>query len=76
MRGTRYQAFKNASISVLLGVVVMRCISFPDTAAMVFMGYLVAQVTWVMLITYDEIVRQRRKGRTPRHWRTATHKGK
>lgn len=61
MKGTRYQRFKNAAISILMGIVIMRCITFPDAASMVFIGYLVAQVTWVMLITYDEIVRQRRR---------------
>lgn len=52
---------KNAAISVLLGIVMMRCVTFPDTASMLFMGYLVAQVSWVALITYDEIVRQRKR---------------
>lgn len=52
---------KNAAISVLLGIVTMRCVTFPDTASMLFMGYLVAQVAWVALITYDEIARQRKR---------------
>lgn len=61
MKGSRYQSFKNAAISVLMGIVIMRCITYPDTASMFFIGYLVAQITWCVLVTYDEIVRQRRR---------------
>lgn len=62
MRGTRRDRFKNAAISILAGIVAMRSFVFPDTAAMLCIGYVVVQVTWVALITYDEILRQRRAG--------------
>ena len=62
MRGTKRDRRKNAAISILAAIVVMRCFTYPDTAAMLCIGYVVVQVTWVALITYDEILRQRRAG--------------
>jgi hypothetical protein len=62
MKGTRRDKFKNAAISILSAIVVMRSFVYPDTAAMLCIGYVVVQVVWVALITYDEILRQRRAG--------------
>lgn len=62
MRGKKRDRMKNAAISILAAIVVMRSFIFPDTAAMLCIGYVVVQVTWVALITYDEILRQRRAG--------------
>ena len=62
MKGTRRDKFKNAAISILAAIVVMRSFVYPDTAAMLCIGYVVVQVGWVARITYDEILRQRRAG--------------
>ena len=69
MRGTRKDRIKNAAISILMAIVVMRSFAFPDAAAMWCIGYVVVQVVWVALIAYDEILRQRRAGMASRYRR-------
>ena len=74
MRGTKRDRRKNAAISILAAIVVMRCFTYPDTAAMLCIGYVVVQVTWVALITYDEILRQRRAGMASNKKAQYTHR--
>lgn len=63
MRGTFRENFKNALIAILIGIVAMQSITWRDTICRICGGYLFAEATWFVLITYDEILRKRRASR-------------
>lgn len=63
MRGTRWENTKNAAISILIGILAAQSITWRDTFCMIGGAYVVAQVIWVFLTAYDEIVRKRTEGR-------------
>lgn len=68
MRGTRWENTKNAAISILIGILAAQSITWRDTFCQVGGAYVVAQVIWVFLTAYDEIVRKRTERRR-RHGR-------
>lgn len=70
MRGTARENFKNAAISILLGIVAAQSITWINTGAQICGGYLVAQIMWVFMTAYDELLRKRRESRR-RHKKTA-----
>ena len=59
MRGTKWENFKSAAISVLIGMVAMLTVTWRSTGCMIGGGYLVAQIIWVFMVSYDEIQRKR-----------------
>lgn len=63
MRGTKGENMKNAAISLLLGFIAATSLTWRDTFCQVGGGYIVTQVIWVFLTTYDEIARKRRRSR-------------
>lgn len=63
MRGTRWENTKNAAIAILIGILAAQSITWRDTFCMVGGAYVVAQVIWVFLTAYDEIIRKRTEGR-------------
>lgn len=71
MRGTRWENFKSAFISVLIGILAAVGIPWATVAAQIIGGYITAQFTWVFLVALDEIQRQRdesmRSGRRYRY---------
>lgn len=71
MRGTGWENFKSATIAVLIGILAAVGIPWTTTAAQILGGYIVAQFTWVFLVAFDEIQRQRdesmRSGRRYRY---------
>lgn len=63
MRGTKRENLKNFFLSILLGIVVAKSITFQSRGDAFIIGYLVAHIAWVCLIVYDEIERKRRYSR-------------
>ena len=63
MRGTRWENTKDAAIAILIGILAAQSITWRDTFCMIGGAYVVAQVIWVFLTAYDEIVRKRTEGR-------------
>lgn len=57
---------KNAAISILLGILAATSITWRDTFCQIGGGYIVSQIIWVFLTTYDEILRKRRDSRRKR----------
>jgi len=72
MRGTKRENFKNAVIAVLLGIIAAQSVTWRDTFCQISGGYIVAQVIWVFMTAYDEVLRKRRESRR-RHKKTAGH---
>lgn len=71
MRGTKRENIKNAVIAILLGIIAAQSVTWRDTFCQISGGYLVAQVIWVFMTAYDELLRKRRESR--RHKKTAGH---
>ena len=69
MRGSRRENMKNVAISILMGFIAATSITWRNTFCEIGGGYIVSQVIWVFLTTYDEIGRKRR--RTRRHKKMA-----
>lgn len=63
MRGTKWENTKNAAIAILMGVLAATSITWRDTFCQIGGGYVVAQVIWVFLTAYDEILRKRERRR-------------
>lgn len=63
MRGSKWENLKSGAIAVLLGLLAMAGITWRSTGCMICGGYLVSQITWVYLVSYDEIQRKRRQSR-------------
>lgn len=63
MKGTRWENTKNAAISILLGMVAMLSVEWTSTFCKIGGGYIIAQIVWVFLTAYDEILRKRADGR-------------
>lgn len=63
MRGTKRENAKNFLLSLLLGIVAAKCFVFQKSSDAWIVGYLIAQLAWVVLMTYDEILRKRRESR-------------
>lgn len=63
MRGNKFENLKNFFLAVLLGVVVSKCFVFQKSSDAFIVGYLVAHITWVALVAYDELLRKRRYSR-------------
>lgn len=63
MKGSRWENLKSAAIAVMLGMLAMTGIPWESTGKMICGGYLVAQIAWVYLVSYDEIQRKRRESR-------------
>jgi len=63
MRGSIRENFKNAAISVLIGILAAQSIVWRDTFCQIGGGYLVAQIIWVFMTAYDEVLRKRRESR-------------
>ena len=63
MRGTKWENTKNAAIAILMGVLAATSITWRDTFCQTVGGYVVAQVIWVFLTAYDEILRKRERRR-------------
>lgn len=61
MRGTRWENVKSAAIAIMLGMLAMTGLTWESTVAMIGGGYIVAQIAWIYLISYDEIQRKRRE---------------
>lgn len=59
MRGTKWENTKNAAIAILIGILAAISITWRDKFCMVGGGYVIAQVIWVFLTAYDEILRKR-----------------
>lgn len=60
MKGSRRENMKNAAISLLLGFIAATSLEWRDVICQIGGGYIVMQVVWVALTTYDEILRKRR----------------
>lgn len=63
MKGTKFENMKNAAIAILLGFIAATSITWRDTFCQIGGGYLVAQVIWVFMTAYDELLRKRRHSR-------------
>lgn len=63
MRGTKFENLKNAAISILLGYIAATSLTWRDTLCQIGGGYIVAQVIWVFMTAYDELLRKRRRSR-------------
>ena len=59
MKGRVRDNMKNVAIAILLGILAARAIVWRDTFCMYGGGYLVAQIMFVFLTAYDEILRKR-----------------
>lgn len=60
MKGSKRENMKNAAISILLGFIAATSLEWRDVICQIGGGYIVAQIIWVFLTTYDEILRKRR----------------
>ena len=63
MKGTKRENIKNFLLAILLGIVVGKCFVFQKSSDALIAGYLVAHITWVALVAYDELLRKRRYSR-------------
>lgn len=70
MRGRKFENVKNFMLALLLGIVTAKCITFQTRGDAFVIGYLVAHISWVLLVAYDEVLRKRRYSRK-NHKRTA-----
>lgn len=70
MRGTKFENMKNAAIAILLGYIAATSLEWRDVICQIGGGYIVAQIIWVFLVAYDELLRKRRHSRR-NHKRTA-----
>ena len=61
MRGSRRENIKNAAIAMLIGVIFAQNICTGAVWRDIGLGYIMAEIVWVLLICYDEIQRKRRE---------------
>lgn len=71
MRGKKSENLKNFFLAVLLGIVASKCFVFQKGSDAFVVGYLVAHITWIALVAYDEILRKRHYSRQ-NHKRSAS----
>lgn len=67
MKGKKWDNFKSAAMSVLLGVLVAIGLPWVNRVGQFFAGYVVAQFTWVLFVAIDEVQRQRDERRKRRY---------
>lgn len=67
MRGSKWENFKSASIACLLGLLAAIGIPWVNLTGQIVGGYVIAQFTWVFLVAFDEIQRQRGERRKRRY---------
>lgn len=71
MRGAKRDHVKNAIISILAGMVAVLAITWRDVASQICGWWFFAEGSWIILTTYDEILRKRRKSRSKLYRKTA-----
>ena len=63
MRGSTWENFKSAAIAAMLGLLAAIGIPWVNLTGQICGGYIVAQFTWVFMVAFDEIHRQRDESR-------------
>jgi len=70
MRGHKFENIKNFLLALVLGILASKSFVFQTKSDAFIIGYLVAHISWILLVAYDEVLRKRRYSRK-NHERTA-----